>query len=75
MVIYTSSDIQERFRELLKKALSEGQIRFKTQDGQVFVISPITPAKESPFEIRSVKLNITKSDILEAIRESRSRYS
>lgn len=74
MVLYTSSELQKKFPELLKKALQEGQIRFMTQDGQVFVISPVLPAKVSPFEIRSIKLNISRSDILESIRESRARY-
>ena len=75
MVIYTSSDIQKKFPELLKKVLSEGQIQFKTQDGQIFVIRPISSVKESPFEVRSIKLGITTKDILDAIRESRTRYS
>lgn len=75
MTIYTSAEVQKQLPILLKKALQDGQLKFKTKDGQVFVISPVTPAKESPFEIRGVKLNITRSDILEAIRESRTRYS
>lgn len=75
MMVYTSSEVQKKFSALLKKALSEGQVKFKTKDGQVFLILPETPAKKSPFEIRSIKLPITKTDILEAIRESRTRYS
>jgi hypothetical protein len=73
--MYTSSEIQKQLPTLLKKALSEGQLIFKTQDGQVFVISPVPPIKKSPFEVRSIKLDITTSDILQAIRESRTRYS
>jgi hypothetical protein len=75
MVLYTSSEIQKKFPELLKKALQEGQIRFVTQDGQVFMISPVLPVKVSPFEIRGIKLDLKRSDILDAIRESRARYS
>jgi hypothetical protein len=74
MALYTSSELQKKLPELLKKALQEGQLRFITQDGQVFVISPVLPAKVSPFEVRSIKLNISRSDILESIRESRARY-
>jgi hypothetical protein len=73
--MYTSSEVQKQLPTLLKKALSEGQLIFKTQDGQFFVISPIQPIKESPFEVRSIKLGISTSDILQAIRESRERYS
>ncbi|MCI0553488.1 MAG: type II toxin-antitoxin system Phd/YefM family antitoxin [Anaerolineae bacterium] len=75
MTVYTSSEVQKRFSTLLKKALREGQVKFKTKDGQVFVIRPETPAKKSPFEVRSIKLPITKMDILDAIREGRARYS
>jgi hypothetical protein len=75
MMIYSSSEVQKQFPILLKKALSEGQIKFKTNDGQIFIIRPEILPKVSPFEVRSIKLPITRSDILEAIRESRARYS
>lgn len=75
MMIYTSSEVQKQFSDILKKAVNEGQIRFKTRDGQVFVIRPEIPPKISPFEVRSIKLPITRSDIIESIRESRARYS
>jgi hypothetical protein len=75
MKIYTETEIQKQFLTLLKKALSEGQIKFKTRDGRVFVIRPDIPARKSPFEVRSIKLPITRADILEAIRDGRERYS
>ena len=75
MIIYTISEVKQQFSTLLKKALREGQVKFKTKDGQVFVIRPETSAKKSPFDVRSIKLPITRADILEAIRESRARYS
>jgi hypothetical protein len=74
-MIYTSSEVQRQFSVLLKKAVNEGQIRFRTRDGQVFIIRPEMPPKTSPFEVRSIKLPVTRSDILESIRESRARYS
>lgn len=75
MSIYTSSEVQKRLSTLLKKVLSEGQLKFKTKDGQIFIIRPEIPARVSPFEVRSIKLPITRLDILEAIHESRARYS
>ncbi len=75
MMIYTSAEVQKQFPALLKKALSEGQVIFKTKDGQIFVIRPEVIAKKSPFEIRSIKLPITRADILEAVHENRARYS
>ena len=75
MTVYKSSEVQKQFSALLKKALRDGQVKFKTKDGQVFVIRPEKSLKKSPFEVRSIKLPITKTDILDAVRESRSRYS
>ena len=74
-MIYTTSQIQKQLSALLKKALSEGQIQFRSKDGQVFVIRPVRPAKKSPLDVRSVKLPIKTNDILQAVRESRERYS
>ncbi len=86
-MIYTTSQVQKQFSILLKKALSEGQVQFKTRDGQLFVISPVraraathaprcgcSAGEKSPFEVRSVKLPITRADILQSIRDSRERH-
>ena len=75
-MIYTTSQVQKQFSILLKKALKEGRVQFKTRDGQLFVISPVRMhvAKKSPFEVRSIKLRITRADILQSIRDSRERY-
>ena len=77
-MIYTTSQVQKQLVELLQKALREGQIRFKSNDGQVFVIQPLPPAKTlkaSPLDVKSIKLPVTTNDILQAVRESRQRYS
>ncbi len=74
-MIYTTSQIQKQLSTLLKKALSEGQIQFKSRDGQIFVIRPVRLVKKSPFDVRGVKLPIKTDDILQAVRESRERYS
>jgi len=75
-MIYTTSQVQKQFSILLKKALNEGQVQFKTRDGQLFVISPVRAraVKKSPFEVRSIKLPITRADILQSIRDSRERH-
>ena len=76
-MIYTTTQIQKELPTLLQKALKSGQIQFKTKDGQVFVIRPVTSikkAKSSPLDVRGIKLNISKQDILQSIRESRERY-
>jgi hypothetical protein len=76
-MIYTTSQVQQQLPDLLKKALLDGQIWFKTRDGQVFLIKPVVSEKasnKSPLDVRSVKLPITTNDILLAVRESRERY-
>ena len=74
MMVYSYAQVRERLSALLERALTEGQVKFRSRDGRVFIIRPEQPLKTSPFDVRSVKLPITKSDILEAIRESRARF-
>jgi len=77
-MIYTISQVQKQLTELLQKALREGQVQFKSKDGQVFVIRPLKsgkPSKASPLDVRGIKLPVTTNDILQAVRESRQRYA
>jgi len=73
-MVYSYAEVRERLSALLERALTEGQVKFRSRDGRVFIIRPEKPLKTSPFDVRSVKLPITKLDILEAIRESRARF-
>lgn len=74
MTIYSYNEAQKKLSTLLEKALREGQVKFQGADGRVFIIRPEKTQKKSPFDVRSINLGITKKDILQAIRESRSRY-
>jgi len=77
-MIYTVSQIQKQLTELLQKILREGQVQFKAQDGQVFVIRPAfttKPTASSPLDVKGIKLPVTTSEILQAVRESRQRYA
>jgi hypothetical protein len=73
-MVYSYAEVREGLSALLERASTEGQVKFKSRDGRVFIIRPEQPLKISPFDVRSVKLPITKLDILEAIRESRARF-
>lgn len=75
MTVYSYSEARERLSVLLERALVEGQVKIRSRDGRIFVIRPEREPGTSPFEVRSVKLPTSKRDILEAIRESRSRFS
>jgi hypothetical protein len=74
MTVYSYAEVRERLSILLERDLAEGQVKFRSREGRVFIIRPEQSPKTSPFDVRSVKLPITKLDILEAIRESRDRF-
>lgn len=77
-MIYTVSQVQKQLADLLQKVLREGQVQFKSKDGQVFVIRPLMTAKTSkasPLDVKGIKLPVTTNEILQAIRESRQRYA
>ena len=74
MTTYSYSEARERLSVLLERALLEGQVKLRSRDGRIFIIRPERLQKTSPFEVRSIKLPISKVDILDAIRESRARF-
>ncbi len=67
---YTYSEARQRLAALLERAQKEGSVRIRRQDGTVFVLKA-ERAKGSPLDVPSVKLKLTKDDILAAIREGR----
>ena len=73
-MVFSYLEVQDRLSIFLERALTEGQVKFRNRDGRVFVIRPERLPKASPFDIRSADLLLTKTDILEAIQESRARY-
>ena len=68
-MMYTTSQVQKQLVEILQKVLREGQIQFKSKEGQIFVIRPlpsVKPSKSSPLDVRGIKLPVTTNDILQA---------
>jgi hypothetical protein len=74
MMVYSYADARQKLAAILELALTEGQVKLRNRDGRIFVIRPERVVKASPFDVRSVKLPITKMDILNAVRESRERF-
>jgi hypothetical protein len=58
---------------LLDKAVSEGEVRVKRRDGQIFVIRP-ERRTASPLDIEGIDLPISTEEIVQLLAESR-RYS
>jgi len=75
MIVYSYSEAEQQLSVLLETALRQGQVKLRNQHGQIFIISPEKPQKSSAFDIESLQASISKSDILEAIQESRERFA
>ncbi len=72
MIIYTYSEARQNFSTVLEKAKSEGKVLIKRRDGSSFILSPVS-ANVSPLDVKGVNKNIDSSEIVEILREMRSR--
>lgn len=71
MKVYTYSEARRRLSELLDTARKE-EVIIKRRSGDSFSVS-YRRENVSPFNVPSVKTKASTQDILDAIRESRSR--
>ncbi len=74
MIVYTYTEDQEHFSTLLKRDATEGEVKFRDSNGQLFVIRSEPLAKTSPFDVPSVSVSLTKQEILQSIHTSRERF-
>ncbi|GIV46034.1 MAG: hypothetical protein KatS3mg036_0852 [Ignavibacterium sp.] len=72
MDIYTYSEAKQNLSNILDKAVRKGKVFIKGKDGKLFMIKEVLP-DQSPLEVKGVKLDISRSDIIKAIKESRKR--
>ena len=68
--IYTYSEARQRLASLLDEASENGAVGIRRRDGDTYVLRP-EPNRASPLDVDGVDLEITREEILEAIRESR----
>jgi len=71
MKVYTYSEARQRFSEVLNIARTE-EVIIKRKGGESFTIT-YKKNDKSPFDVPSINTCATTEDILEAIKESRSR--
>ena len=71
MKVYTYSEARQRLSEVLDIARKE-KVIIKRRKGETFSIIYKKPTK-SPFDVPGINTKATTQDILDAIRESRSR--
>ena len=72
MKIYTYSEARQNLSELLNHAQNE-EVIIKRRDGTVFSVKAKKP-KKSPFDVEGIKVEISKDQIVESVRESRERH-
>ena len=72
MKIYTYSQAREKLADILEESKSE-EVVIRRRKGDMFSIIPKTPRGRSPFDVPGLQTDITREEILEAIRESRER--
>lgn len=73
MKMYTYSKARENFAEVLNEADQYGEVTIRRKDGKLFVIKPLKNNTKSPFDVEAVESNLSREDIIQAVRESRER--
>jgi prevent-host-death family protein len=68
--VYTYSEARQKLAALLDQAASEGEVRIKRRDGQVFVIQP-AERTSSPLDVPGIDLGLTAEEIVAFVYEGR----
>jgi hypothetical protein len=72
MTTYTYSEARQNFAAVLEKAKKEGKVLIKKRDGSSFILSPLS-VEESPLNVKGIRTNISSKEILETLKEVRTR--
>ena len=72
MKVYTYREAQKKLGEVLKRAREDGEVRIRHSDGSEYALRP-QPSRDSPLNVPAVETDVSASEIVEAIRESRAR--
>jgi antitoxin (DNA-binding transcriptional repressor) of toxin-antitoxin stability system len=67
---FTYSEARQHLASLLERARSEGGVRIRRRDGQVFVLTP-EQRTGSPLDVPGLDLAISLEDIVRAVHEGR----
>jgi len=73
MKSYTYSEAREKLASVLDEAERDGAVEIRRRDGTAFRILPAQKSKTSPLDVKGVKLGISTSELLAAVREGRER--
>lgn len=74
MKIYSYTEARKDFSKLLSIALGQDVI-IREKNGQKYKIVPVSDKEEnkSPFDVKGIKTDLSINEILEAIKESRTK--
>jgi hypothetical protein len=73
MKVYTFSQARQNLADVLNQSKGEG-VLIRRRGGETFMVVP-KPREDSPLDVPGVKTRATTNDILNAVRESRSKSS
>ena len=71
MKVYTYSEARQQLSDLLNQAQTE-EVIIRRRDGTLFSVKS-KRSKQSPFDVKGLKINLSKKDIIKAVRESRKQ--
>lgn len=72
MQVYSYSEARQKLATVLKQAEKRGKVIIRRKDGTTFAITP-QKIDSSPLDVSSIKVKITKKEIMDIIREGRER--
>jgi antitoxin (DNA-binding transcriptional repressor) of toxin-antitoxin stability system len=72
MKVYTYSEARQRLARILDEARAGGEVRIKRRDGTEFSVRRVD-RRGSPLDVSGVDTDVSREDIVAAIRESRER--
>jgi LEA14-like dessication related protein len=72
MTVFTYSNARQNFASLLNLAGKNQEVLIKKKDGRVFSLKLSNP-KRSPLDVKGVSTKISTDEIVDIVRESRSR--
>ena len=72
MTVYTYSQARQNFSDVLDRAGKDGEVLIRRQDGRLFSLRQ-TAVRRSPLDVRGIKAGISRQEIVDVVRESRTR--
>jgi antitoxin Phd len=70
MKVYSYSQARQQLAAVLDCAEQEGQVKITHRDGRSFLLQP-EPSNRSPLAVQGVSLNLSSTDIVQAVHEGR----